>query len=289
MSNLKKKLAEVIAIFIFGLACLLVADLWDSAHGLKVNEYTYATDELDEDITVVVISDLHEMEFGEGNQALIEQVTAQSPDLIFMLGDMMNEDSTNPHIVFKLIERLLDIAPVYFAPGNHELMYMKHQDAQILDKLQEAGAIVLEMEYADIEVKGSSLRIGGFYGYAIYLDYYNDPETLERKEFLTEFLDTDRLTLMLSHRPDSFVFADSARRWDIDLVLSGHLHGGQIVLPFLGGVYGGDQGWFPEYVHGLYQKDNMHIFVTSGLGTNPQKVPRINNLPEIAVICIEPE
>jgi predicted MPP superfamily phosphohydrolase len=115
-------------------------------------------------------------------------------------------------------------------------------------------------------------------------NYYQPQVWFENQVFLKDFVDTDHLKLMLSHRPDSFIFSDASRRWDIDLVFSGHMHGGQMVLPFFGGVYGGDQGWFPEYVHGMYEKDNMHIFVTSGLGTNPHKVPRFNNLPEIAVI-----
>ena len=70
------------------------------------------------------------------------------------------------------------------------------------------------------------------------------------------------------------------------MVISGHLHGGQIVLPFLGGVYGGDQGWFPTYVHGVYQKDNFRILVTSGLGSSKEKIPRLNNPPEIVVLTI---
>lgn len=106
------------------------------------------------------------------------------------------------------------------------------------------------------------------------------------KHFLEEFEDTDAFKIMISHRPDSFIFGEAAEEWDIDLVVSGHLHGGQVVVPLLGGVYGGDQGYFPEYVHGMYEIGNMHLFVTSGLGTNKKAVPRVNNRPEVAVIEI---
>ena len=114
----------------------------------------------------------------------------------------------------------------------------------------------------------------------------NAPEDV--RIFLEDFQNTDCLKIMMSHRPDSFIFGDAASYWDIDLVISGHNHGGQVVVPFLGGLYGGDQGWFPEYVHGMYQKDGMNLFVTSGLGSHDQILKRFNNPPEIAVLKILP-
>ena len=89
---------------------------------------------------------------------------------------------------------------------------------------------------------------------------------------------------MLSHRPDSFVFGAASATWDVDLVISGHLHGGQVVLPLLGGVFGGDQGLFPRYVHGIYEKDRLTLAVTSGLGSQPERLPRFNNPPEVMVL-----
>jgi predicted MPP superfamily phosphohydrolase len=93
---------------------------------------------------------------------------------------------------------------------------------------------------------------------------------------------------MLAHRPDSFIFGEASVTWDIDLVVSGHLHGGQVVVPFKGGLIGGDQGWFPKYVHGLYEKDDINIFITSGLGSSRKVLPRFNNPPEIAVLRLLP-
>lgn len=126
------------------------------------------------------------------------------------------------------------------------------------------------------------------YDYAFGL-YGNDSvESMdpEIRSFLEEYQDTDSLKVMMSHRPDSFIFGDASSAWAVDLVVSGHDHGGQVVLPVLGGVFGGDQGYFPQYIHGMYQKDQMHIFVTSGLGSHGEILPRINNIPEIAVLHI---
>ena len=126
------------------------------------------------------------------------------------------------------------------------------------------------------------------YDYAFGLDGEDSVEAVdpEIRSFLEDYQDTDHLKIMMAHRPDSFIFGNASSVWDVDLVISGHDHGGQVVIPFLGGVFGGDQGYFPEYIHGMYQKDQMHIFVTSGLGSHGEILPRINNIPEIAVLHI---
>ena len=102
--------------------------------------------------------------------------------------------------------------------------------------------------------------------------------------FLTRFQDTDRCRILLSHRPDSFALGEASVTWNVELVISGHDHGGQVVLPILGGVFGGDQGLFPAYLHGLYEKDNIRLAITSGLGSHGQKLPRMWNPPEIMVL-----
>ena len=167
--------------------------------------------------------------------------------------------------------------------------YMGNGHPDLIEELESAGAIVLEKKYVDIEINGALVRLGGMYDYAFGLD--GDNTALSAPEdvlvFLEDFQDTDRIKIMLSHRPDSFIFGDASEVWDIDLVISGHNHGGQVVLPFFGGLYGGDQGWFPTYVHGLYEKGNLQMFITSGLGSDRQKLPRFNNPPEVAVLVIE--
>ena len=227
---------------------------------------------------------------GRDNEALAERIKGQSPDLILMDGDFLNADSDNADIPCDLIRRLIKTAPVYYALGNHELSYIENGHPELVDELQESGAVVLDKEYVDLEVRGTAIRLGGMYDYAFGLDGSNSaaaaPEDV--KTFMEDFQDPERLKIMMSHRPDSFIFGDASSYWDVDLVISGHDHGGQVVIPFLGGIYGGDQGWFPEYVHGMYQKDEMHLFVTSGLGSHDQMLKRFNNFPEIAIIKIEP-
>ena len=242
-----------------------------------------------QEMNIVFIADLHDHEFGASNSELIMGVADQLPDIILLGGDMLNDYSENSDIVCELVERLVDIAPTYLARGNHEFAYMESH-SELLEEIQAAGAKIVEKTYFDIEVNSIPIRIGGFYDYAFNLANVDDEELaadrLAAKRFLEEFEDTDAFKIMISHRPDSFIFGDAATEWDIDLVLSAHNHGGQVVVPFLGGLYGGDQGWFPEYVHGMYEIGNMHMYVTNGLGSDKKPLPRFNNRPEIAVIKI---
>ena len=91
---------------------------------------------------------------------------------------------------------------------------------------------------------------------------------------------------MMAHRPDSFIFGDASKEWDIDLVVSGHTHGGQVRIPFKGGLYVGDQGYFPIYDKGLFDLNKIKILITSGLGSGKEKIPRFNNIPEVVNLKI---
>ena len=288
MTNKKRNWLKVICALLFILVIGLALSIYASYDCLTVREYTYSTEKVSQGLTLVVLSDLHGHEFGTGNEELARKVAEQRPDIILLDGDFLNEDSQDESVVTELIYNLHEIAPVYYALGNHEITYMENGHPDLLQKIDEAGATWLERTYVDVEVKGQALRIGGMYDYAFGLDGEDSAEAVDSEvgSFLKEYQDTEYLKIMLSHRPDSFIFGNASSVWKVDLVVSGHDHGGQVVLPLLGGVFGGDQGYFPEYVHGVYQKDQMYIFVTSGLGSYGEILPRINNVPEIAVIHI---
>lgn len=282
---MSKRKKFIITIFIL-LLCFLLANLWASYNWLVINCYEHETSEIESEVKIVVISDLHEHEFGTNNEDLIEKIKAQTPDLLLVLGDFVNKDSKDADVTLSLIESLVEDVPVYFALGNHELDYMENSKNDLVRDLEEIGAIVLDKEYIDINIRGNAIRLGAMYEYAFGQNGYNEAMAAPQEiiDFLEDFQNTDNFKIMMSHRPDSFIFGDASTVWDVDLVVSGHNHGGQVVVPFLGGVYGGDQGYFPEYVHGMYEKDDMHIFVTSGLGSDRKIVPRFNNRPEIAVL-----
>lgn len=271
-------------------------ELWYSYDYLTVANYAFSTAKLTAPVHAVILADMHDHEFGRDNARLIAAVQAEKPDFILMVGDMLNRDSADAEKAIALIRALSDDVPVYYAMGNHEIDYAiargDYAREGLAAQLMEAGATVFDRGYADIDVRGQKLRIGGMYDYAYALDGRNstNPDRMNPAvyQFLTEFQDTELLTLMLAHRPDSFIFGEASATWAIDLVISGHLHGGQVVLPFLGGVWGGDQYFFPEYVYGMYEKDKLNLLITSGLGSNVQKVPRFNNPPEIVSLNLVP-
>ena len=289
MERKKKRhtLFMIILIILLLLAAYILISLWVSVNFLTVREFT-AEIGADHPVRTVVISDLHDHKFGEDNEKLAEKIREIAPDLIFMDGDMLNGESENAEVLVTLIRELKDTAPIYYALGNHEIDYMENGHPELTEELEAAGAVVLDKEYVDVEVDGIQIRLGGMYDYAFGLNGNNDASSApdDTRSFLEDFQNTDRLKIMLAHRPDSFIFGDASKVWDVDLVISGHNHGGQVVLPFLGGLYGGDQGFFPKYVHGMYEKDNFQMLVTSGLGSDRQKLPRFNNPPEIAVLEI---
>lgn len=271
---------------IFAIFAILIAvEIIISYKCLTVTDYKIKSDKIKETTKIVLISDLHNSQFGSKNKRLVDKIQKQDPDLILMDGDMLNEDGKNAQTAVELISALKKTAPVYYALGNHEIAYRQRRDKNLYQKLQKAGAKVVEKEYEDIKVRSNKIRIGGLYEYAFAVDgagnmvKKNIPSKV--RDFLMDYENTDAFKIMLSHRPDSFVFGQAADTWKIDLVVSGHVHGGQVRIPGKGGLYGGDQGWFPEYTDGIHHfKTVNHMIITRGLGSDKEKLPRFHNIPE---------
>ena len=258
-----------------------------------VREYSYESGKIAEPVKVVVLTDLHGNQFGEGNTELMQIIEEQQAEAVFLVGDFLNKYDKEHGEVIELVDALTELAPVYYALGNHEQQYMKHQGEQLLQDITDAGAELLELSYQDIELNGQKLRLGGMVDYAFALDGHDstNPETMKPEvyQYLCDYQNTDLLKIMLAHRPESFVLGQASETWDVDLVISGHVHGGQVVLPFVGGLYGSDQGFLPDYVHGLHEKNKISILISSGLGSGFTGVPRFNNPPEVVVLTLTPE
>ena len=241
---------------------------------------------------IVLISDLHDSQFGKDNQKLIDKIKKQKPDLILMDGDMINEEAKDPSVATNLVKELTKSVPVYYAMGNHELGYIKRDTSDLCQELTSAGAKIVEKEYEDLTIKGNQLRIGGLYEYAFTVDgegkMSKKDMNAKLRHFLTDFEDSNAFKIMMAHRPDSFIFGQAADTWKIDLVASGHAHGGQVVIPGVGGLYGADQGWFPKYVDGIHHfKTVKNMIITRGLGSDREKLLRFHNIPEIVVISLQ--
>ena len=286
--------AGIVLVAVIAIAVFIKVEIYISYNSLGAEEYTISSDRINSEVKLALISDLHDHTFGEKNEELVQMLKEQEPDLILMAGDMINDISKDSHVAVELIEQVKDIAPVYYSLGNQEEDYIGRGTSDLLNELKDAGAIVLDESYQDIQVNGNAIRLGGMYDYAFALDGNNTTTKESMRpslyQFLTDFQDTDSYRLMMAHRPDSFIFGDAAKTWEIDLVVSGHNHGGQVILPFLGGIYGGDQGWFPKYVDGVHHfKKVKNMVITRGLGSGEEKLPRFNNKPEVVMIYLEKE
>lgn len=252
---------------------------------------TLITRKLIESIHILQLTDLHNTEFGDDNTKLIANCKSQNPDIILITGDLINMNAPETDVAADLITDLTDIAPVYVSLGNHEIMNQQNFGTDCRAVFEEAGATVLDREYVDITVNNQDIRLGGIYGYCLPAKFLKTKEAdPEECAFLTDFQDTDRYTILMCHMPVCWLVNDGLDEWDVDCVFSGHAHGGQIILPLIGGLYAPDMGFFPGDLQGLFSsKDNAkHMVLSSGLGSG-NWVPRINNRPEIVTVEIKPQ
>ena len=276
--------------FINALVAILAISFYRSAHSLSVSDYELHT-HVSTDLRIVHLTDLHNSTFGDGNARLVAKAADQHPDLIFLTGDLLNADEERTDIATGLISGLSKISPVYISYGNHEKDYEEKYGVDLAKLYEEAGGIVLERSWRDVTVKENELRIGGIYGYCEREDLLESNEAdPEEVQFLLDFQNTDRETMLLCHMPFCWLHTGSLDSYNIDTVWAGHVHGGQVILPFIGGMYGPDFGWFPGRLQGLFSSDDgeKHLILSRGLGSR-EKLPRLNNVPEVMVVDLVPE
>ena len=258
---------------------------------IKISEYNIDLSELSGSARVVVISDLHGKEYGKNNTHLLAKINEQKPDAIFVVGDMLDDNDAENGFskTTKMLNDLLDIAPVYFSYGNQEKEYSGDILDGFVNTITENGIIVLDDSFVDCEINGQKIRIGGTMGHAFpFGRTMEEFESSDEYIFLKDMEKTDLPTIVLAHMPDTFIFNGAHNYWsNIDLVVSGHTHGGVVRLPFVGGLYAPMQSFFPEYDYGFYMLgEKMQMVITSGL-SGYKFIPRFLNLPEICVLNLE--
>ncbi len=260
--------------------------LYASKRFLSCSYYSIEDERIAHPFRIVMLSDLHNSVFGKNNERLVRKVMEQDPDIVMITGDLVNETEKDLSIALGLIETLSKNVPVYVSLGNHEINFQKRYGTDISSIYEEAGAKVLDFEYEDVEVNGEMIRLGGVYGYCLAERYLSSGEAkADEVSFLKEFQDTDLYTILMCHMPVTWIINNSLNEWDCDLVMCGHAHGGQIRMPFVGGLYAPDQGYWCGKEMGLYYSNDQKkiMLLSRGLGST-EKIPRMNNIPEIVVI-----
>lgn len=250
---------------------------------------------------ILQISDLHSAEFERNNSQLLKEINRINPNIIMFTGDMFNfYDITDKNIdetslpAYKLIENLSKSYTIIYVTGNHEeeadIIYhgynyvdRKDNDAynRFIYKLENLGITFLDDSFIDISNGDDTISIYG-------INYYTS-KNLNTNHYLDNLkVNSNNFNILLSHDPKYF---EKYEQVCFDLILSGHVHGGIIRLPFLGGLLSPDKELFPKYDKGIFQYNNSFMNISGGLGGNSsfKGIPfiRINNQPEINLITLK--
>ena len=277
----KKRRSIIVAVLL--LIAILSGVLIYEDTNIELNTYDITSGDLSTEFDgyrIAHISDFHNAIFSEDNSKLIDMLKEAKPDIIAITGDIIDSRRTDIDVSFAFVEEVIEIAPCYYVTGNHEAR-VSDEYAALKDKMSEVGVTILENDTLTIEREDAFIEIIGL----------EDPTfsvsgtTAEEAEVVADVLPKlttadDNFTLLLSHKPEFFeIYVEN----DIDLVLSGHTHAGQFIIPFVGGLIAPGQGFFPELDSGLFEKDDTTMIISRGIGNSIIPL-RINNRPEIILI-----
>lgn len=227
------------------------------------------------------ISDFHNTKFGDNQNVILKKIKQNNPNIIVITGDLIDRRKFNLELAMEFINGAMEISPVYYVSGNHEARSNKYQT--IKNELVNAGVTVLDNEMVSVIKQDSSIDIYGLSDPDFFTsDYINETNISQLKEKLEEWSSNKNFKILLSHRPELF---DLYSENNMDLIFSGHAHGGQFRLPFIGGLVAPNQGIFPKYTSGFYTNKNSTMFVSRGIGNSIIPL-RIFNRPEIAIITL---
>lgn len=228
------------------------------------------------------VSDLHNAEFGVGNTKLLRMISENSPDIIVITGDLVDSSRTDIHVAVAFAEESAKIAPTYYATGNHEALISQQEYETLKTGLEAAGVIVLEDEAVRLERDGEEIALIGLADpdFTIKGDLFGEVPSMVTTKLKNLVNEENLYTILLSHRPELF---DTYVSSHIDLVLSGHAHGGQFRFPLIGGLVAPNQGLFPKYDAGLFTENNTNMIISRGLGNSVIPL-RFNNRPELILV-----
>lgn len=254
---------------------------------IKINKISYTNPKLPigfDGLKVLHVSDLHNKQFGRNQKRIIDKIKDLSPDIIVVTGDIIDRRITKLSVALEFVKRAIKLAPIYYVTGNHE---KKSRDYAILKKeLAEIGVNIIDNSGEIIEKNDCKISIIGL-GDPALIELYGDMECDEKiattiRELKDNIGESD-FTILLSHRPEYFpVYAKEC----IDICFTGHSHGGQIRIPYFGGMYAPGQGIFPEYCGGVFHIGDSTMISNRGLGNTSRFPIRINNRPELVLVTL---
>ena len=278
---------NIIIVFFIILLALFFWIIWGNIT-VQTTKFKISSDNIPKSFVgykIAQISDLHNAELGKNNSRLINILKNEQPDIIAITGDIIDSNHTNVSTAINFAKEAVKIAPCYYVTGNHEA-WIKEDYLKFEHNLIECGVTVL---------RNSSVKLSKGNDY-INLIGIDDPDFSESSTLFniedgiisTEIENTcsaceaNSYKILLSHRPETFdIYASK----NIDLALCGHAHGGQVRLPFIGGIIAPNQGLFPKYDAGVYSEGDTTMVVSRGIGNSIIPI-RINNRPEVVIVTL---
>lgn len=265
------------------LAILVVLALIALDERLILRTYTVASPKLTAEVRLAVVTDFHSSDNPDDVAAM---VASCAPDAVLLVGDMFDDDTQNrpTERTLSLMRQLSAQYPCYYVSGNHEA-WTGEMDA-LYQQTEDAGVTVLRMSSGVLTVRGQRIALCGVPD-PYEMVFSGAPDTEEQLRQAMENVDSADFTVLLAHRPE--LLAKYAQ-FPLDLVVSGHAHGGQVRIPgVLNGLYAPNQGWFPKLAGGAYTQDGTTLIVSRGLAVRT-RLPRIFNRPEVVLVrCVPAE
>lgn len=270
------------------LVLLIPVYLYWQNNAIEISYYNFSEKNIPEAFNgykIVQVSDLHNKDFKD---QLTNKVSDEEPDVILVTGDVIDRNRTNIVTAVNALEELVELAPVYFVSGNHEVASGVYD--VLREELKRIGVINLDNAIETLTVNEAEIGLIGIEDPLMH--QIDEIDRIGSRELLIEQTIEELLmesgadyTILMSHRAELLsVYAQTS----VDLTVTGHAHGGQIRLPFINGVYAPSQGFFPEFTGGIYEENGSQMIVSRGLGNSAFPL-RINNRPELIVITLESE
>ena len=285
---------KIIFIFI-GIFILMYLYIKYNVNTLEVTKYVVENKKVPKEFdgyNIVQISDLHSKLFGENNKKLIQKIKSLNPDIVVVTGDLIDGENNNYNVALDFMKEISKLYRVYYIIGNHEQksLIKKYKDEykDYFNKLHQIDFVNLDNNKVEIVKGDSNINLYGLnVPYSCYKYLFDNQETTSIDiDFLEEKLgkvDREQFNILLAHTPFYF---DEYEKWGADLTLCGHVHGGIVRLPIVGGLLSPDRKFFPKYDLGEYIKNKSTMIVSKGLGGSKVLI-RVNCKPEIVNIKLK--
>lgn len=276
-----KKTFKRLVIFI-GVIAFILWIIWGNTY-IQVSHFTIENEKIPQEFDgykIAQISDLHNKDWGD---RLVNALEEETPDIIVITGDLIDSSHTDLEVAMELISQIKNMAPIYFVTGNHEAW--SNQFTILKQDLLDEGVTILDNNKIILQQGEEEILLVGLQDPSFNIEGgMISEQTTSIESKLSELTNGfEGYKILLAHRPELFEAYVSE---NIELILSGHAHGGQIRIPFIGGLIAPNQGLLPEYTSGVYQENESNMIISRGLGNSMIPV-RINNSPELVIVELD--